>query len=239
MIAAYNEFCDKIKKGGTLLINSRIKKNIICPGGVTCFTYGQDRDADFMSFDIERTDDFYRFSIKTPDRTISDLHFPFPGIINIENLTAAISIALKCGVTEDEIRKEITLFLGVRRRFDIRINLPGIAYVDDYAHLPEEIRACVMSLREYFRDRKITGIFQPHLFSRTQDHADGFAAILDELDEVILLPIYPAREKPIPGVSSELILDKMKLERKRLIPFDEIPDRLDLRKIDVLATIGA
>jgi UDP-N-acetylmuramate--alanine ligase len=239
MIAAYNEFCGKIKKGGTLLINSRIKKNIIYPGGVTCLTYGQDPDADFMSFDIEHKGDYYRFSIKTPDRTISDLHFPFPGIINIENLTAAIAIALKCGVTENEIRKEITLFLGVRRRFDIRVNLPGIAYVDDYAHHPEEIRACVMSLREYFRGRKITGIFQPHLFSRTQDHAEGFAAILDELDEVILLPIYPAREKPIPGVSSELILDKMKLKRKRLISFDEIPERLDLRKIDVLVTIGA
>jgi UDP-N-acetylmuramate--alanine ligase len=239
MIAAYNEFCGKIRKGGMLLINSRIIKNIICPGGVACFTYGQDPAADFRSYDIEHIGDFYRFSIKTPDRTISDLHFPFPGIINIENLTAAIAIALKCGVTEDEIRKEITLFRGVKRRFDIRVNLPGIAYVDDYAHHPEEIRACVMSLREYFGGRKITGIFQPHLFSRTQDHAEGFAAILDELDEVILLPIYPAREKPIPGVSSELILDKMKLKRKKLIPMDELPDRLDIKKIDVLATIGA
>ncbi len=239
MIAAYNEFCGKIKAGGTLLINSRIIKDIICPAGVTCLTYGQDPDADFRSYDIEHTGDFYRFSIKTPGGTINDLHFPFPGIINIENMTAAIAIALKCGVKEDEIRKEIILFRGVKRRFDIRINLPGIAYVDDYAHHPEEIKACIMSLREYFRGRKITGIFQPHLFSRTLDHAEGFAAILDKLDEVILLPIYPAREKPIPGVSSELILSKMRLERKSLIQMSEIPEKLDIKKLDVLVTIGA
>ena len=239
MIAAYNEFCGKIRAGGTLLINSRILNNIICPPEVQFLTYGTDPEADFRYFDIEHKDDFYTFSIKTPCGIINDLHFPFPGIINIENMTAAVAIALNCGVTADEIRKEIIHFQGVRRRFDIRINLPGIAYVDDYAHHPEEIRACVISLREYFRGRKITGIFQPHLFSRTLDHADGFAAILDELDEVILLPIYPAREKPIPGVTSELILEKMKLRRKKIIPMNDLPDKLDIKELDVLATIGA
>ncbi len=239
MIAAYNEFCSKIREGGTLLINSRITEKIICPSEVEFLTYGNDPDADFRSFDIEHNADSYIFSVRTPCGTISDLHFPFPGIINIENMTAAIAIALNCGVTEDEIRKEITFFRGVRRRFDIRINRPGIAYVDDYAHHPEEIKACVTSLREYFRGRKITGIFQPHLFSRTLDHADGFAAILDELDEVILLPIYPAREMPVPGVSSELILGKMKLEGKKLIPMNEVIESLDIKKLDVLVTIGA
>jgi len=154
-------------------------------------------------------------------------------------MTVSIVIALFCGVSEDEIRKGMTIFRGVRRRFDIRVDLPGLAYVDDYAHHPEEIRACIMSLREYFSGRKITGIFQPHLFSRTLDHADGFAAALDELDEAILLPVYPAREKPIPGVSSELILNKMKLEKKRLLAMDEIPGKLDVKMLDVLATIGA
>ena len=118
-----------------------------------------------------------------------------------------------CGVTEQELRKGILLFQGVRRRFDIRINIPGLAYVDDYAHHPEEINACIRSVREFFRGRRITGIFQPHLFSRTRDHADGFARILDELDEVILLPVYPARELPIEGVSSELIYNKMKCKK--------------------------
>ena len=117
--------------------------------------------------------------------------------------------------------------------------MPGLAYIDDYAHHPEEIRACIKSVKEYFSGRKITGIFQPHLFSRTRDHAEGFAAILDELDEVILLPIYPAREKPIEGVTSEMIFNKMKSENKRLLEKEDIPGKLDVNKLDVLLTIGA
>jgi UDP-N-acetylmuramate--alanine ligase len=144
-----------------------------------------------------------------------------------------------CGVTELELRKGILLFKGVKRRFDIRINIPGLAFIDDYAHHPEEINACIRSVREFFRGRRITGIFQPHLFSRTQDHADGFARILDELDEVILLPVYPARELPIEGVSSSLIYDKMKLKNKRLLEKKDIPGKIDVHSIDVLLTIGA
>lgn len=239
MIAAYNEFCSKLRDGGTLLINSSIREHIICPPGVQFLTYGNDPGADFRFFDVENKCKFYTFNIQTPCGTLNDLKFPFPGIINIENITAAIALALNCGVTENEIRNAIVHFQGVRRRFDIRVNLPGIAYVDDYAHHPEEIRAFVTSLREYFPGRKITGIFQPHLFSRTLDHADGFAAILDELDEAILLPIYPAREKPIPGVTSEMIMGKMNLPHRRVIPMSDLVGRLDISKLDVLATIGA
>jgi UDP-N-acetylmuramate--alanine ligase len=239
MIAGYNEFCKKIRTGGTLIINSRIKTSIICPDGITFFTYGDSPDADFRYYDIEHKDDYYSFNLKTPYGIFSDLRLPFPGIINIENLAAAIAIALKCGVTENELRKSILLFKGIRRRFDIRVNMPGLTYVDDYAHHPEEIRACITSLREYFKGRKITGIFQPHLYTRTRDHADGFAEILDTLDEVILLPIYPAREKPIPGVSSEMIYMRMKLAHKSLMEMKDIPGKLDISKLDVLATIGA
>lgn len=239
MIAAYNEFCTKIRNGGTLIINYRIRKSIICPKGVRSFTYGESPEADFRYYDVVHRDDYYSFNIKTPSGIFKDLHFPFPGIINIENLTAAIATAILCGVTENEIRKAIILFQGVRRRFDIRINRPGLSYIDDYAHHPEEIRACIDSVREYFQGRKITGIFQPHLFTRTRDHADGFAEILDRLDEVILLPIYPAREKPIPGVSSGMILDRMTLQSKRLLRMEDIPGQLDPDKLDVLMTIGA
>jgi len=239
MVKAYNEFCDRIRPGGTLIVNSRIRKEIVVPESVTCFTYGLDSSADFRSFDITHSKDFYRFNIKTPSITIEDLHFRFPGIINIENFTAAIAIALICGVTEQEIRKAVLLFQGVRRRFDIRINLPGLAFIDDYAHHPEEIRACITCVKEFFNGRKITGIFQPHLFSRTRDHAEGFAAILDELDEVILLPVYPAREKPIEGVTSELIFKKLKSDKKRLLKKEDIPGKLDINKLDVLLTIGA
>ena len=239
MINAYNEFCRKIRHGGDLIVNSRIRKDIEVPEGVSCYTYGLNNEADYRSTDIKRSKDYYSFNFKSPTATIEDLHFAFPGIINIENFTAAIAVAMMCGVTEQEIRKAVMLFQGVRRRFDIRINLPGLAFVDDYAHHPEEIRVCIKSIKEYFAGRKITGIFQPHLFSRTRDHADGFAEILDELDEVILLPIYPAREKPIEGVTSELIFNKMRSGEKRLLAKSDIPGEIDSNKIDVLLTIGA
>ncbi len=239
MIEGYNEFCRKIRAGGILIINNRIKDRIICPSGVSCFTYGIDTEADYQCVNVERREDYYNFSLKMPGGIIKDLHFPFPGIVNVENLTAAIAVALNCGVEENEIRKAIIHFRGVRRRFDIRINIPGLVYIDDYAHHPEEIKACLMSVKEYFRGRKITGIFQPHLFTRTLDHADGFAEILDKLDEVILLPIYPAREKPIPGVTSELIFDRMKLARKQMLNMEDIPGKLNVKDLDVLITIGA
>ncbi len=239
MIAGYNEFCRKIRPQGILIYNSTIRNDIECPAGMSCFTYGSDKAADYRYYNVERNDDYYSFSLKTPNGVISDIHFPFPGIINIENLTAAIAVALNCGVTENEIRKAAVLFQGVRRRFDIRINRPGLTYIDDYAHHPEEIKAFVTSVKEYFGDRKITGIFQPHLFTRTRDHADGFAEILDHLNEVILLPVYPAREKPIPGISSQMIFDRMKLAGKRLLEMSDIPGKLDIDTLDVLLTIGA
>ena len=239
MISAYNEFCGKIRQGGMLIYNYAIRQHIQCPEEVTIFTYGSNQAADYSYFNVEHKSDHYSFSIKTPEGIISDIHFPFPGIINIENLTAAIAVALNCGVNEKEIRKAVLLFRGVRRRFDIRIDRPGFTYVDDYAHHPEEIKAFIASVREYFGNRKITGIFQPHLFTRTRDHADGFAGILDRLDEVILLPIYPAREKPIPGITSEMILQRMKLENKKLLEMCDIPGKLDAGNLDVLLTIGA
>jgi UDP-N-acetylmuramate--alanine ligase len=239
MIEAYNVFCSKIKKGGMLVVNFRIRKEIIVPEGVTCFTYGFEEGSDFRPLNIEHLPDYYSFSIKTPKETINNLHFPFPGMINIENLTAAIAIATMCGVEEQEIRKAVMLFQGVKRRFDIRINIPGLTYVDDYAHHPEEIKAFIRSIKEYFGGRRVSGIFQPHLFTRTRDHADGFAAILDELDEVILLPVYPAREKPIEGVSSEMIFERMRSANKRLLRKEELVKALDVKKIDVLLTIGA
>jgi UDP-N-acetylmuramate--alanine ligase len=239
MIIAYNNFCERIRPGGTLVVNSKIKKEIIVPDGINCLTYGMMQDADYRPTDIVHEKDYYTFTLETPAGKIEDLHFAFPGIINIENFTAAISVALMCGVTEEEIRKAVIMFRGVMRRFDIRINRTDIAYIDDYAHHPEEINACIESVKEYFKDRKITGIFQPHLFSRTRDHAAGFARILDKLDDVILLPIYPAREKPLEGVTSELIFNKMKIKSKKLMRKEDIPDKLDMDKLDVLLTIGA
>jgi UDP-N-acetylmuramate--alanine ligase len=239
MIKAYNEFCTRIRANGKLFINYNIRVKITVPAGITGFTYGSAPGSDYRYFDVKHHSDYYSFNLQTPEGLIRELHFAFPGIINIENLTAAIAVALNCGVKEQEIRKAVMLFQGVRRRFDIRVNLPGLAYIDDYAHHPEEIRACITSVREFFTGRKITGIFQPHLFSRTRDHADGFAAILDELDETVLLPVYPAREKPIPGVNSEMILNRMKSANKKIMDAARVVEHIEAEKIDVLLTIGA
>jgi UDP-N-acetylmuramate--alanine ligase len=239
MIKAYNEFCGKIRKGGNLLVNYKIRNRITAPETVNYFTYGLDEDADYRAFDIRKENEEYVFNIQAPGKVIENLHFKFPGIINIENFTAAIAIALMCGVKENEIRNGVLLFKGVKRRFDIRFNKAGVTYIDDYAHHPEEIRACIKSVREYFSGRKITAIFQPHLFTRTRDHAEGFAEILDNVDEAVILPIYPAREKPIPGVTSEMILERMSSTKKRLLKKENIPDSLDINSVDVLLTIGA
>lgn len=239
MIRAYNEFCSKIRQGGKLFVNYKIRDLIRIPQGVSGYTYGSEEGADYRYSGVKNLTDYYCFNLQTPTSSIDDLHFPFPGIVNIENLTAAIALTMNCGVTGQEIRKAILLFQGVRRRFDIRVNLPGLTYIDDYAHHPEEIKACIKSVREYFTGRKITGIFQPHLYSRTRDHAAGFASILDELDEAILLPIYPAREKPIPGVTSEMIFSRMKSGKKKMMKMKDIPDKLDINDLDVLVTIGA
>lgn len=239
MIQAYNDFIGRIKEGGCLFLNEKIKNTVSVPGHVRMFTYGSKPDSDYSYGKITRESNYYTFDVKTPDGIIRDLHFPFPGIVNVENFTAAISMALNCGVKEDEIRKAALLFQGVRRRFDIRVNMPGLTYIDDYAHHPEEIRAFINSMKEYFGNRRITGIFQPHLFTRTRDHAAGFAEILDQLDETILLPVYPAREKPVPGVSSKMIFDKMKSPNKKMLKMEDLPGELDVSKIDVLATIGA
>jgi UDP-N-acetylmuramate--alanine ligase len=178
MIAAYNEFCSKVRKGGKLIVNSRIRDRIIVPEGVECMTYGINTKATIRSFNIRRDNEFYSFSIDAFGKRIDDLHFLFPGMINIENFTAAIGAALICGVNEQEIRQAVFGFRGVRRRFDIRINQPGLAYIDDYAHHPEEIRACITSVREYFSGRHITGIFQPLKYSTSLMRQSSFQFIL-------------------------------------------------------------
>ena len=239
MIEAYNEFFRHIKKGGILILNHKLIKKIKIPGGITGYTYGIAGEADFRAINIQKSGDSYTFDLVTPQITIKEIHFQFPGIINIENSVAACAAGILCGVSEEGLKQAMAGFSGVQRRFDVRINKPGLTYIDDYAHHPEEIKACINSVREYFGGRKITGIFQPHLFTRTLDHAEGFARILDKLDDVIILPVYPAREKPIKGVTSSLILDKMTITKKRLLEKKDIPDKLELHSIDVLLTIGA
>jgi len=162
-----------------------------------------------------------------------------PGRHNVENAVAAIAAATMLGVTESEIRSAIASCKGVQRRFEVHVNTPAAAYVDDYAHHPAELDACISAARELFPNRRITGIFQPHLFTRTRDHLDGFAKSLSELDELILLDIYPARELPIEGVNSTVLLERVPLERKTLLRKEEVLSYLEMNGPDVLLTMGA
>ncbi|WP_231512755.1 UDP-N-acetylmuramate--L-alanine ligase [Aureispira sp. CCB-QB1] len=170
---------------------------------------------------------------------IKNLKFTLPGYHNVLNATAAIAIARYLGCTADDIRAALLSFKGIKRRFEFMLNEATQVYIDDYAHHPEELKAAIKAAKTLYPNRKITGVFQPHLFSRTKDFAEGFAKALDDLDEVILLDIYPARELPIEGVSSAIIFDKMKWSRKVLISKEALLEELKTRDLEVLMTLGA
>jgi UDP-N-acetylmuramate--alanine ligase len=171
--------------------------------------------------------------------TIKDLKLGLPGLMNLENSIAASAAAYLLKVNSDELRAGLSSFSGVKRRFDFQIKTEKLVYIDDYAHHPEELKACINSTRKMFAGRKITGIFQPHLYSRTRDFADGFAESLSLLDELILLDIYPARELPIDGVSSEILFKNITIKNKTLCNKSELLNILKDKKIDVLLTMGA
>ncbi len=201
-------------------------------------TYGE--GGDFHASDIvsDGTGRMY-FTLNTPSGAFRDFHAGVPGLVYIENATAAAAMAMLHGVPADSIRKAISTFSGVVRRFDIRLNIPGHTYIDDYAHHPAELAATITSIRQIWPGRRICGIFQPHLYSRTKDFYPEFASSLSLLDSVILLPIYPAREEPIPGVSSEMILDRITLSDKKIVEKQDLLAEIGDRDTDILVTFGA
>ena len=201
-------------------------------------TYGE--GGDFHASDIvsDGTGRMY-FTLNTPSGTFRDFHAGVPGLVYIENATAAAAMAMLHGVPVESIRKAISTFSGVVRRFDIRLNIPGHTYIDDYAHHPAELAATITSIRQIWPGRRICGIFQPHLYSRTKDFYPEFASSLSLLDSVILLPIYPAREKPIPGVSSEMILDRITMSDKKIVEKQDLLAEIGDRDTDILVTFGA
>lgn len=201
-------------------------------------TYGN--GGDFYASDIvsDGTGRMF-FTLNTPYGIFKEFHAGVPGLVYIENATAAAAMSMLHGVPVESIRKAISTFCGVVRRFDIRLNIPGHTYIDDYAHHPAELAATISSIRQIWPGRKICGIFQPHLYSRTKDFYPEFAASLSLLDSVILLPIYPAREEPIPGVSSEMILDRITLQDKRIIEKQDLLAEISNKDSDILVTFGA
>ena len=228
-----------LQTGKSLVIKKGLEERFRSAGArAEILTYG--KDGDFYASDIvsDGTGRMF-FTLNTPSGAFRDFHAGVPGLVYIENATAAAAMAMLHGVPVESIRKAISTFSGVVRRFDIRLNIPGHTYIDDYAHHPAELAATITSIRQIWPGRRICGIFQPHLYSRTKDFYPEFAASLSLLDSVILLPIYPAREEPIPGVSSEMILDRITLQDKRIIEKQDLLAEISNHDFDILVTFGA
>ena len=201
-------------------------------------TYGIDEGADYDGVNVRIEDGFYVFDVITPNGTLKDIKFQLPGRHNMENAIAAIAVADYLGVSADKIHEALASFIGVRRRFN-RFNINGKIYVDDYAHHPTELNAVIGSLKELYPGKKVLGVFQPHLFTRTRDFASEFAESLSTLDELILLDIYPARELPIEGISSNWLLDMVDLNEKSVYSLEEALPAIQSKDFDVLLTVGA
>lgn len=177
-----------------------------------------DEAMDFYADNVRVREGEIWFDFYTPQGKVADVLLGVPVWVNVENGVAAMAVAWLMGATEDELREGMKSFSGVYRRFNIHVNTPQVAYVDDYAHHPAELQASIESVRRLYPNRYVLGVFQPHLFSRTKDFADEFAEVLSQLDEVALLPIYPAREKPIEGVTSEWLMGKISAKKALVLP---------------------
>ena len=199
-----------------------------------------DTAADFCALN-PHADEFgcFHYDLKYPGGILPDVRVGVPGWVNAENSVAAAAIALTYGLDSQAVKAAIGTFEGVKRRLEVHVNAPGLAYIDDYAHHPAELASAISSIRDIFPGRKLTGIFQPHLYTRTRDFAAEFAASLSKVDKLILLDIYPAREEPIPGVTSEIIFKDVTAPEKVLLKKEELMDYLAGEPLDVLATFGA
>ncbi|WP_372639561.1 UDP-N-acetylmuramate--L-alanine ligase [Ancylomarina sp.] len=231
----FQDYVRQIKKGGHLVYKKGLDLN---PSDINLYSYSLEDEADFYAKNLKLVQGLYQFDLVHPKGCIEGLKLSYPGRINVENAIAASAVALICGISHEELRLALNNFMGVRRRFDYRIKSDKLVFIDDYAHHPKELWESISSVKAIYPDKKITGIFQPHLYTRTRDFADGFAESLDLLDELILLDIYPARELPIQGVDSNLILSKMK-KKGRICSKDELIEQIKQSEIEVLLTLGA
>ncbi len=237
---AFREFASQVHETIILKYGLPIRQSDV---SARIFTYHFDNPkSDFHSTNLRLSPDgHYTFDLVYPGGTLKDIRCGALGWVNVENAVAAAAVCLCHGTDGQKLRHAIGTFAGVQRRLDEHVNLPGLTYIDDYAHHPAELQSAISSLRGIFPGRKITGIFQPHLYTRTRDFAPQFAAALSKLDRLILLDIYPAREEPIPGVSSELIFKDVTAPEKLLIRRDELMPLLEAEKdsLDVLVSFGA
>ena len=227
----FKAFSECIKPDGKLFV-----KNGLPLKGIT---YGVDDDADYSAKNIRISNGSYVFDAQTPNGLYKDFQFNLPGRHNLSNAIIALAMAADYGCPYDQLAKGLASYKGVKRRFTYQIKTDDFVFIDDYAHHPEEINAVHQAVREMYPDRKVLAIFQPHLYSRTRDFVDGFAKSLSKFDEVLLLDIYPARELPIEGVTSEWLLEKIENSNKNLISKSAIVDAIKASNANVVLTIGA
>ena len=234
----FESYVAQIREKGKLILKYGLSPKV--SDHVSVYTYSVDeKEADYHVNNLVQDGLGYRFSVKTPHSALPEIKLQIPGILNVENALAAVAVAHQMSVPTEAIVNALSVYQGVQRRFDVQVHNKRRVYIDDYAHHPTEITAFLTSLRALFPDKKICGIFQPHLYSRTRDFADQFAKSLELLDQLILMEIYPAREEPIPGVSSEMLLDRIQMEEKVLIKREQLLRVVKERNPEVLVTMGA
>lgn len=234
MLSAYKLFAGRLLPDGQCIVAAKAQQALQLPEALV---YGD--DGGIHAANLRVTGNRYRFDYVNGTHSINDIQLNLPGRHNAENALAAITVATAVGVGEAKIREAFATYQGVKRRFEYVLELPEITFIDDYAHHPAEVAGFIGTLRELYPNRFIQVIFQPHLYSRTRDFAAGFAASLSQADSVVLMDIYPAREEPIPGVTSGLILEKLDLADKALMNSGEILEMLAGKQPQVLATVGA
>lgn len=238
-IESFEKYTSLIRKGGALVVHNKLNMKPQLKDGVRLFDYGIS-EGNFHAENIRIGNGRIMFDFVSPFGNINNIDLGVPVYVNIENGIAAMALAQIAGVSPEDIREGMRTFSGVERRFDFKIKTDKIVLVSDYAHHPKEIEQCIKSVRKVFDRRKVSAIFQPHLYSRTRDFYKDFAQSLALLDEVILTEIYPARERLIPGVTSRLIYDELRPDmKKRLIRKDEVLDVIRSSDIDVLIILGA
>jgi len=238
MLSSYKEFVSQITKKGNLIIHESIALLANEATHITKETYGMSR-GQFFAGNITSEGGFFEFDLHGFDKKIEKIQLGVPGFHNMENAIAALLVAMKLGISETKIREALASFKGVKRRFEFVIKQKNLVYIDDYAHHPAEIEAFLKSLKEMYKAKKITVIFQPHLFTRTRDFAEGFSKSLSIADEVILLDIYPAREEAIPGVTSEMLFKDITSPVKIMSNKADALKKLEALDVEILATVGA
>lgn len=234
---SYTLFAKQVKKEGHLIVKKNVDNTLNLSSKRHTYAVILKTEYSAQNIRVENADFYY--DIESPGEPLSNVCIGLPGLHNVENSVAATAVAQLIGIKNEQIKSALRSFQGVKRRFDYRIKTDKLVYIDDYAHHPEELKAAIGAAKQLFPGKKITGIFQPHLFSRTRDFAEGFAESLDMLDEAVLLDIYPARELPVAGVTSQMLLDKMKNANKVLVKKQEVISFLENKQVEVLMTMGA